>query len=186
MRSNFFKTENKFYIKFFTGGTAGSDPIANDPRSTQYRGTSDDYVGPCSLTSLSSSSDKCMSDSRFSDSGCFSGSNIHSEELDTPDSPVSKSSAFTYPPDMKAKISESVNISNTRLDSGIDISVSQQLSELSLTQDQSDNLNDLSSKSKPKDSTTNINLQKSSSQITSPQYPALLQKCFQPNEDGDT
>lgn len=73
-----------------------------------------------------------------------------------------------------------------RLDSGIDVSVSQQFSELSLTQDKCEGLNDLSSKFKPKDSTTNINLQKSSNQNTSPQHPTLLQKCFQPNEDGDT
>lgn len=132
-------------------------------------------------------SDKSVYDSRLSDSGVWSGSNIQSEEINTPESPVSKSSDYSFVSDKFA----SDNKSYMRLDSGIDVSVSQNFSELSLKDaDCCEKLNDLSSKSR--DSTSicsNINkqsetnLQRTTAQS---QLNALLDKCFKQNEDGDT
>uniref|UniRef100_A0A1B6GZW1 Uncharacterized protein n=1 Tax=Cuerna arida TaxID=1464854 RepID=A0A1B6GZW1_9HEMI len=155
-----------------------------EPHEAQS-GASDRFKHPSSSFNLKSS-EKCVYDSRLSDSGVWSGSNIHSEEiLNTPESPVSKSSDFTYS-------SEKVlgdNKSYMRLDSGIDVtSVSQNLSELSVKDAESYNdLNDPSSKTKGP--TTNINEQFTSGQKTL-EIPvhkqSLLEKCFEQNEDGDT
>ncbi|KAG8303043.1 hypothetical protein J6590_018505 [Homalodisca vitripennis] len=145
---------------------------------------SDRFKQPTSSFNLKSS-EKCVYDSRLSDSGVWSGSNIHSEEiLNTPESPVSKSSDFTYS-------SEKVlgdKASYMRLDSGIDVnSVSQNLSELSVKDAESYNdLNDPSSKTKGP--TTNINEQFTSGQKTleTPVHKLPLLERFEQNEDGDT
>lgn len=163
------------------GRTSGlGQPCGESPRS------------PLSVDTNKSStsqklSEKCVYDSRLSDSGVWSGSNIQSEEINTPESPVSKSSDYSFVSDKFA----SDNKSYMRLDSGIDVSVSRNFSELSLKDaDCCEKLNDLSSK--PKDSTTvcsNINKQAETNlQRTTAQshINALLDKCFKQNEDGDT
>ncbi|XP_046663623.1 NF-kappa-B inhibitor cactus-like isoform X2 [Homalodisca vitripennis] len=168
----------------FTSCTSSSGQgYSVQPHDAQAE-ASDRFKQPTSSFNLKSS-EKCVYDSRLSDSGVWSGSNIHSEEiLNTPESPVSKSSDFTYS-------SEKVlgdKASYMRLDSGIDVnSVSQNLSELSVKDAESYNdLNDPSSKTKGP--TTNINEQFTSGQKTleTPVHKLPLLERFEQNEDGDT
>uniref|UniRef100_A0A1B6LNK1 Uncharacterized protein n=1 Tax=Graphocephala atropunctata TaxID=36148 RepID=A0A1B6LNK1_9HEMI len=170
-------------ISFDQSCTSSSQGCSVQPHEAQS-GASDRFKHPSGSSSLISS-DKCAYDSRLSDSGVWSGSNIHSEEINSPESPVSKSSDFMY---SSEKVLDD-NKSYMRLDSGIDVtSVSQNLSELSVKDAEIYNdLNDPSSKSK--ESTVNINEQFANGQkaLEIPVHmPSLLEKCFEQNEDGDT
>lgn len=135
-------------------------------------------------------SEEHVYESSHSDSGVLSGTNIYSEEIHTLDSPSSPHMTKTDPYISSSDhVSGDKNPSYMRLDSGID--VSQHLSELSLKDN--DSYNDLSIKDKlvsSKDSTISTPNVKSSAKSSDSPYSAsdlnLLSYCFQQNEDGDT
>uniref|UniRef100_A0A1B6E4R3 Uncharacterized protein n=1 Tax=Clastoptera arizonana TaxID=38151 RepID=A0A1B6E4R3_9HEMI len=152
---------------------------------------------------LKSSEECCLYDSGRADSGFLSGANIHSDQFfsgDLTDDTLNSS--------FKSKESISVehkgdSKSYMRLDSGVDVGLNSQFSELSLKDDIS--LNDLNSQSpKTPDSKSltfsNINAQftenvKTSSRSITPSNPQPTIKVqtnysweiyFQQDEDGDT
>jgi len=128
-------------------------------------------------------SEKCVYDSRLSDSGVWSGSNIQSEEIATPESPVSKSGDLSFTTDEIPS-----EKSYMRLDSGIDVgaSVSQQFSGLSITDESCNNLNSESLlKTQGTTCSTNITEEHPEPSESSAQTKKFLE-FFQQNEDGDT
>lgn len=135
-------------------------------------------------------SEEHVYESSLSDSGVLSGSNIYSEEIKTPDPPSSLMTKRDTSISNSDQVSGDKEPTYMRLDSGIDVT-SQHLSELSLKDN--DSYNDLSVKDKlvsNKDSTVSTSNIKSSVKSSDSTYSVsdlnLLSYCFQQNEDGDT
>ncbi|XP_054264242.1 NF-kappa-B inhibitor cactus-like [Macrosteles quadrilineatus] len=140
--------------------TSGSGEGGHFSHERKPHSVQDTFKGLDSLSNLKTS-DSCS----YNDSGVWSGSNIHSEEINTPESPISKTDSSSFVTDKVA----CDNKSFMRLDSGIDVSVSKQFSELSLeVEDSYNNLNDPPSKSKDSclGSLSNINKQFVNNQLS--------------------